>query len=78
MSDSGPVSDATVYSTLTHNNTGNNWTFSRTTDTNGQVKFTLGKAPLGNYTALVTDITHATYTHNPAMDVNNPGYYTLT
>ncbi len=71
------VSGATVYSTLTLTG-GGSWDFSGITDENGQVKFRLGKAATGDYTAEVTDITHSIYVYNPLMDVDNPSYYTLT
>ena len=70
------VSGATVYSTLT-SDVGGPWYFSGTTDANGQVRFTLGKAKPGDYTAEVTSILHSIYTYNPALDVDNPSYYTL-
>jgi len=71
------VSDATVYATLTNLDTGDSWSFSGTTDANGQVTFDVFKPPSGNFEAKVTDMTHATYTYDPAMDVDNPDYYTL-
>jgi len=71
------VSDATVYATLTNLDTGDSWSFSDVTDANGQVTFNLFKAPSGNYEAKVTDITHATYTYDASMDVDNPDYYTI-
>jgi len=69
------VRGATVYSTLT-SNVGGPWYFSGTTDANGQVKFTL-KTKAGDYVAEVTNIVHSVYTYNPALDVENPSYYTL-
>ena len=72
------VSDATVYSTLTHSDTGDYWTFSGITDSNGQVEFTQKVTSTGDYKAEVTDITHGAHTYNPALDVDNPDYYTLT
>jgi len=72
------VSDATVYSTLTHVDTGDYWTYSGITDSNGQVTFTQKVTSTGNYKAEVTDITHSTYTYTPSLDVDNPDYYTLT
>ena len=71
------VSDATVYATLTNLDTGDTWSFSDITDANGQVSFSVFKAPSGQYEAKVTDITHSTYTYNPSLDVDNPDYYTL-
>ena len=71
------VSDATVYATLTHLDSGSSWDFSGTTDANGEVTFGLFKAPSGDYKAEVTDITHSIYIYNSAMDVDNPDYYTL-
>ncbi len=71
------VSDATVYATLTNLDTGDTWSFSDVTDANGQVTFSVFKAPSGNYEAKVTDITHATYTYDATLDVDNPDYYTI-
>lgn len=73
----GAASDVTVYATLTNLDTGDSWSFSGTTDANGQVTFNVFKPPSGNYEAKVTDMTHATYTYAPSMDVDNPDYYTL-
>ncbi|MFX0205166.1 MAG: C25 family cysteine peptidase [Candidatus Hodarchaeota archaeon] len=77
MSESGTVNDATVYSKLTHEDTGESWTFSGVTDANGQVTFER-KCNLGNYKAEVTDITHSTYMYNSSLDLDNPDYYELT
>ena len=76
-SDNGPVSGATVYSTLTNLGTGSTSTFSGSTDSNGAVTFSL-KTGLGTYEALVTAVTHSTYTYNALLDVENPSTYTLT
>ena len=76
-SDSGPVSGATVSSTLTHES-GSSYTFSGTTDSNGVVTFTLKGASLGTYTAFVTSVTHSTYNYNGEKDMGNPSSYTLT
>jgi len=75
MSDDGPVSSATVYSTLT--GPSSTWDFSGTTDSNGQIEFGLKGASAGTYTAEVTAITHSSYTYNEALDVDNPDSYTV-
>jgi PKD repeat protein len=54
------------------------WNFEGTTGSDGTVTFYLSRAPLGTYTALVTDITHATYIYDSDMDVDNPDSYTLS
>jgi thermolysin len=82
-----PVADASVKMTLTHDTDGDGvfecgtdddcWNFGGTTDSAGQVTFTLKFAPTGDYEALVTDVTHSTFTWNPALDADNPDYYTL-
>jgi len=75
MSDDGPVSSAIVYSTLS--GPGGTWYYSGSTDSNGQIEFSLKGASSGTYTATVTDITHVTYTYNSALDVDNPSSYTV-
>jgi len=59
MSGDGPVSSATVSSTL--DGPGGPWYFSGATDSNGEIEFRLKGASSGTYTATVTDITHASY-----------------
>lgn len=78
VSDDGPVSGATVHSTLTYISTGSTFIFSGTTDSNGVIKFTLKGASLGVYEAFVTDVSQSTYTYNAASDQGNPSTYTLT
>ncbi len=73
MSNDGPVSSATVYSTLTGPD--GTWYYSGSTDRNGQVEFSLKGASSGTYTAKVTDINHASYTYNPSLDVGSPSTY---
>ncbi|MFB3150649.1 MAG: Ig-like domain-containing protein, partial [Alphaproteobacteria bacterium] len=69
----GAVSAASVSMTLCWVGTGSNcWNFGGDTDGSGQVKFTLKRAPDGNYTATVTSVTHATYNYDPALDTGNP------
>jgi len=75
MSDDGPVSSATVDSTLS--GPGGPWYFPGITDSNGQVEFSLKTSSSGSYTAFVTDITHASYTYNLARDIGNPSTYNL-
>jgi subtilisin len=48
------------------------WNFGGDTDGSGQVKFTLKHAPDGNYTASVTNVTHATYSYTAGLDSGNP------
>ena len=82
-----PVSDASVKMILTHDTGGdgvlecgtddNCWNFFDTTDSNGQVTFTLKRAPTGDYEAKVTDVTHSAYTWSSSLDVDNPDYNTL-
>ena len=75
MSDEGPVSSATVQSTLTGPD--GSWSFSGATDSNGEIEFSLKGASSGIYTAEVTGITHSSYTYNPDKDVDNPSSYTV-
>jgi hypothetical protein len=75
MSNDGPVSSAIVYSTLS--GPSGSWYFSGSTDSNGQKEFSLKGASSGTYTAMVTDITHASYTYNSDLDVGNPSSYTV-
>jgi hypothetical protein len=75
MSNDGPVSSAIVYSTLS--GPGGPWYFSGSTDSNGQIEFSLRGASSGTYTATVTDITHASYIYNSGLDVGNPSSYTV-
>jgi subtilisin family serine protease len=75
MSNDGPVSSATVYSTL--DGPGGTWYYSGSTDSNGQIEFSLRGAGSGKYTATVTDISHASYTYNSALDMDNPSTYTV-
>lgn len=70
------VSDATVYSTLTHTATDESWGFSGVTE-NGVVEFTQKVTSAGEYQAEVTNITHGTYGYTPDMDVDNPDFYSV-
>jgi hypothetical protein len=82
-----PLSNASVDLTLTHDSDGDKaydcttddecWNFAGTTDGAGQVTFTLKFAATGDYEALVTALTHSTFTWNPELDADNPDYYTL-
>ncbi len=82
-SDDNPVADATVAMTLRYDSDGDglfddgSWDFSGTTDSNGQVEFTLKRASTGTYQAEVTDVTHSTYNWNSSLDADNPDTYTL-
>lgn len=75
MSNDGPVDNAIVYSTLS--GPGGPWYYSGSTNSNGQIEFSLKGASSGTYTATVTDITHNIYTYNSGLDVGNPSSYTL-
>jgi hypothetical protein len=70
------VSDATVYSTLTHTATQESWSFSGLTE-NGVVEFKQKVAAAGEYEAEVTNITHDAYGYTPEMDVDNPDTFGL-
>jgi len=72
-----PVSDATVYFTLTNQDTGESQSYTGTTDSKGQVEFQWKFVPAGEYKAEVTDVTHSSYTWNSALDADNPDYYTV-
>ena len=68
----GPVTVASVSMTLCWVTGNNCWNFGGDTDGSGQIKFTLKRAPDGDYTATVTGVTHATYTYNAGMNTGNP------
>jgi hypothetical protein len=79
------VGSATVSLTLTLDSNGDGqyscetdqcWFFSSTTDGSGIVKFKLVGAPGGSYQAEVTALTHATYTWDPTLDLDNPDTFT--
>ena len=72
QSGDGAVSSANVLMTLCWVTGNNCWNFGGDTDGSGQVKFTLKRAPDGNYTATVTSVTHATYNYDPNQDTGNP------
>ena len=78
-----PVEAAHVNATLTHDTDGDGifecgthdecWTnFGGDTKSNGGIKFSLvGGAPSGSYQAVVTGLTHATFTWDKGLDVGN-------
>jgi hypothetical protein len=70
----GAVSAASVLMTLCWDGTTGNacWDFGGDSDGSGQVKFTLKHAPDGDYTASVTNVTHATYSYYAGLDIGNP------
>lgn len=70
------VSGATVYYTLTNQDTGDSQSFTGTTDSNGQIGFMWKRAPTGPYKGLVTNVEHSSYTYDAILDVDNPDYYT--
>lgn len=72
----GFVSGATVYYTLTNQNTGDSKGFTGVTDSNGQIEFMWKRAPSGYYEGIVTSITHITYIYDSTLDLDNPDYYT--
>ena len=72
MSEYGPVSSATVDSTLTYGTT--TWSYSGLTDSNGKVEFGR-KIGTGDYIAEVTGISHIVYTYNSTRDIDNPITY---
>ena len=72
----GPVSDAAVTMDL-HDEAGGLWTFSGTTDADGQVTFRLLKAQPGTYTATVTGLTHATSSWDKTLDMDNPDTFSF-
>ena len=70
------LSNAEVYFTMTHNDTGEYQAFIGTTDSDGIVEFQWKQAPTGSFTGLVTDIIHSTYQYDLSLDVDNPDYFT--
>lgn len=82
-----PASDANVLMTLIYDtvpdgvfdcNSGDDcWNFGGTTGNNGEITFTLKRAPFGDYQALVTGLSHSLFTYNPGMDADNPDNFTL-
>jgi len=77
IADSGSVvSGATVYYTLTNQDTGESQSFTGTTDSNGQIEFMWKQAPTGYYEGLVTNVEHSSYTYDATLDADNPDYYT--
>ena len=83
-----PVAAAHVNATFTHDSSGNNQiddcgidtcysNFGGDTGSNGSVKFSLvGGAPMRQYQAEVTGLTHATQVWNTALDAANPDTFT--
>lgn len=86
-SSDAPVADASVLMTLTFGTDGGGifecnaadscWNFGGTTGSNGEVTFTLKRAPLGDYQAFVTDVSHSTLTYDSGLDADNPDSFTL-
>ena len=70
--DSAPLGAVRVEMTLTHESAGS-WNFAGDTGADGTIKFTLGKAPTGNYEALVTNLTGQTLA---TCTLNNDGTVT--
>jgi subtilisin family serine protease len=81
------VSDASVLMTLTYDTDGDGvfecnagdscWNFGGTTGSNGEVTFTLKRAPFGDYQAFVTDVGHSTFAYDSGLDAENPDTYNL-
>jgi hypothetical protein len=65
-----PVADAMVYMTMLDPNQ-ISYDLSGSTNTSGEVVFTLLHTPNGQYTATVNNVTHDTYTYTPAMNVKD-------
>jgi hypothetical protein len=53
------------------------WNFGGTTGSNGEVTFTLKRAPFGDYQAFVTDVSHSTFAYDSGLDAENPDTYNL-
>ena len=70
------VSQTRVEMTLSKD-TGESWIFAGDTGDDGTVTFTLKFAEDGTYTAKVTNVTHATYTYNPALNVETEDTHTI-
>ena len=70
------VSKARVEMTLSKD-TGESWNFAGDTGDDGTVTFTLKFAGDGTYTATVTNVTHATYTYNPVLNVETEDIHTI-
>jgi thermitase len=70
---SGGVSNANVDLRLECSN-GDEWSFSGTTDSSGLVKFKLGKAPAGSYSAVVTSLTCSGFTWDATKGVTAASY----
>lgn len=70
------VNGATVYSTLTHVTTQENWGFVGVT-IDGVVEFTQKVTATGQYEAHVTDVIHGVYMYESEMDMDNPDVYTV-
>ncbi len=70
------VSDATVYSTLTHIASQESWNLSGVT-VNGVVEFTQKVTASGQYEAQVTDISHGTHGYTSEMDMDNPDTFVV-
>jgi subtilisin family serine protease len=82
-----PVADASVLMTLAFETDGGGifecnagdscWNFVGTTGSNGEVTFTLKRAPLGDYQAFVTNVSHSTFKYDSGLDADNPDSFTL-
>jgi subtilisin family serine protease len=86
-SNDAPAADASVLMTLTFDtdrngvfecNAGDScWNFGGTTGSNGEVTFTLKRAPFGDYQAFVTDVSHSSFTYDSGLDADNPDTFNL-
>lgn len=74
----GSIKSRTLAVTMDlHDEVGGLWTFSGTTDADGQVTFRLLKAQPGTYTATVTGLTHATFSWDKTLDMDNPDTFSF-
>jgi hypothetical protein len=86
-SSDAPAPDASVLMTLIFDTTPDGvfdcnagddcWNFGGTTGSSGEVTFTLKRAPLGNYQATVTNVSHNSFAYDPGLDADNPDNFTL-
>ena len=76
--DDEPVSEARVQLSLTHDDgiVQNIWTFEGQTDSSGNFRAKVPKAPAGHYQAEVTGLDHDIHTWEQNLEVNNPATFT--
>ncbi|KPK24796.1 MAG: hypothetical protein AMK69_15625, partial [Nitrospira bacterium SG8_3] len=73
-----PVSEAIVTLLLTHDDgiVQNSWTFDGQTDSSGNFRVKVPRAPAGHYQAEITQLTHDIHTWEQGLEVNNPDTFT--